>query len=446
MNFTPHPYQCRAEQFILANPYCALWLDMGLGKTVITLRALMALIAMGELRRVLIIAPKRVVETTWPEERLKWAGLSRLSMEIILGKQADRLAACETRADLHVINRENVPWLVKYFGKRWPYDGVVIDEASSFKNPSAKRVRALRAVRKRLKRIVQLTGSPAPNGLMDLWAQFAILDGGERLGSSVTRFRDQYFTKSYNGFSWDLRPGAEDLIHAKIQDLVLAMQAQDYLELPPLMTNAVPVAMGAQAEALYRELTREWYLELGGKWITAANAGVLTGKCLQIANGALYDENHAWAEVHGAKLDALEELLDGIDGGVVVAYQFQSDRWRLRQRFPKAVEYEGPETVAAWNAGQVRLLLMQPQSSAFGINLQAGGNHVIWFGLNWSLDLHQQFNARLHRQGQTKPVFVHYLVAEGTVDEAVMEALSGKQRTQQALLDAVKAQWSALPA
>ncbi|MCL5292556.1 MAG: DEAD/DEAH box helicase [Actinobacteria bacterium] len=447
MKFTPHVYQEHAVEKIVELPAVGLFLDMGLGKTVATLTAIDELLYdRFEVGRVLVIAPLRVAESVWPAEIEKWDHLSHLRISKVLGTPRERLAALSALADIYVINRENVGWLVDYYGKDWPFDTVVVDELSSFKSSKAKRFRALRKVRPLINRIVGLTGTPASNGLIDLWAQLYLLDQGERLGKNVTGYRNRYFDPGRQDprrrvvYEWVPKLGAEEAIHRKISDICVSMRAEDYLDLPERIDNVVTVRLPSTARESYEQLERQFLLPFIGGDVVAKTAAVLANKLLQLANGAVYDEHGGVEEIHIAKLDALEELIEEANGKpVLVAYAYRHDLARLQERFSKAWVLETPEDVRRWNAGEVPLLLAHPASAGHGLNLQVGGNTVVWFGLTWSLELYQQFNARLHRQGQKNSVIVHHLVAENTMDEQVMKVLEGKTAGQTALLEAVKA-------
>lgn len=437
---TLHPYQLAAVQHILDTPRCALWVEMGLGKSIATLTAIEALLDSVEIRRVLVVAPLRVAHSTWPAEIAKWG--IRVSHKVITGTAAQRRAAAESSADIHLINYENIPWIVEQYGKAWPWDMVVLDESSKMKNRASLRWKALAKVSGRITRLVELTGTPAPNGLIDLWAPICLLDRGARLGRSLTRFRERWFTADYFGYTYTPKPGAEAEIHAAVADLVLTLRAEDYLALPDYVPVRVPVTLPAPARDLYTRLEKDMFLALAEGEVTAISAAALSNKCRQAANGHLYVDggNGAWERVHDAKLQALADLIAEAQGApLLVAYSYQSDLARLRQAFPTArVLDENPRTVDQWNAGQIPLLLAHPQAAGHGLNLQAGGHLLCWFGLDWSLELYQQFNARLYRQGQTKPVFVYHLVAEDTVDELVLERIQSKRAVQDILLDALK--------
>lgn len=400
-----------------------------------------------EASRVLVVAPLRVAATVWAEETRKWDHLTGLRCVKVLGSQQDRLAALDTDADIYIINRENVDWLCRTCQerKRWPFDMVVLDELSSFKSASAARFKALRRVRPAISRIVGLTGTPAPNGLLDLWAQIYLLDEGERLGKTLGGFRARYFDEGRrNGnivYNWIPKRGAEEAIYEKLMDLCISMKAADYIELPERIDTEVRVRLGERAQADYDKLEHDMLLPLkeGGE-ITAASAAVVTGKLLQLANGAVYDAERKYHVIHDEKLDALEDLIESAQGQpVLVYYSYQHDLQRILQRFPKAKQLFSAKDVDMWNAGKIPIMLAHPDSAGHGLNLQFGGHILIWFGLTWSLEKYQQANARLHRQGQGKPVTVFHIIAEGTMDEQVMKILSRKEIKQNALIEAVKA-------
>lgn len=450
MRFHPHAYQRHAIDRVLEQPAVGLFLDMGLGKTVITLTALVELMHdRFEVARPLIIAPLRVAETTWATEAAKWDHTRHLRVARVLGPAAARRAALREDADVWVVNRENVPWLVEELGADWPFDMVVIDELSSFKSSSARRFRALRKVRPMIKRVVGLTGTPAPNGLIDLWPQVYLLDGGARLGRTATAYRERWFTPAayvYAGGArvvsrWAPRPGAEREIYAALSDLVVSMRAADWLDLPERVDRVVEVELPRDAREAYARLERDYVLEVeDGSAVVAGGAAVLAGKLLQLAGGAVYDESGAVRELHTAKLDALDELVEASAGKpVLVFYAFKHERDRIVSRIKGARELRGADDVEAWNRGEISVLLAHPASAGHGINLQAGGSTIVWYGLPWSLELYQQACARLHRQGQTERVIVHHLVARDTVDADVMRALAAKGATQDGLLDALRA-------
>lgn len=451
MEFEPHAYQRHAIDRVLEQPAIGLFLDMGLGKTVITLTAIAELMHdRFEASKALIIAPLRVAQTTWTDEAAKWAHTRHLRIAQILGPQKQRLEALDADADIWIVNRENIPWLVEQCGKRWPFDLVVIDELSSFKSASSRRFRALRKVRPFISRIIGLTGTPAPNGLIDLWPQIYLLDGGESLGRTVTAYRERWFApgsyiRTPAGAQvvsrWVPRPGAEREIYAALSDLIVSMSAADWLDLPERIDRIERVELPAKAREQYRLLEREYLIEMAdGEAIVAGSAGVLAGKLLQLAGGAIYDDAGEARVIHDAKLEALDGLIEASAGKpVLLFYAFKHERSRIMERYPEARELHGPDELAEWNRGEIPILIAHPASAGHGLNLQAGGSTIIWYGLPWSLELYQQACARLHRQGQTERVIVHHLVATGTVDEDVMAALAAKSATQDDLLSALRA-------
>lgn len=449
MKFKPHAYQQYCIDRMIADPALGLFLDMGLGKTVSTLTAIADLeYNRFQVRRVLVVAPKKVAEATWSREIEKWDHLSMLRAITVLGSAQRRIRALATPADVYIINRENVAWLVDYYRNDWPFDMVVLDESSSFKNPQAKRFKSLRLVRSRIRRIVELTGTPAPNSLMDLWAQVYLLDGGARLGKTISGYRERFFQPDARNaqqvFSYKPKQEAEQAIHALISDICISMKAEDYLQLPDLVEVNVPVALDAAAKKAYARMEQEMLLEVDGEAIDAGSAAVLSGKLLQLCNGAIYDAERGVHRVHDCKLDAFLEVVEGLAGKpALVFYGFQHDRDRIMKALGKSGlrvrQYARPQDADDWNAGQIDILLAHPASTAYGLNLQQGGNHVIWFGLTWSLELYQQANKRLHRQGQSEKVIVHNLVVENGMDADVMAALNGKADAQNALMDALKA-------
>lgn len=443
MEFKPHEYQQRAIRKVEDQARVGLFLDMGLGKTVITLTAVKDLIEDFAVTRVLVIAPKRVAEDTWTRESAKWDHLRDLRISPVLGGPVERRKALEAEADVYVIGRDNVQWLVEHLGRYWPFDMVVIDELSSFKNPQAKRFRALRKVMPRVDRVVGLTGTPSPNGLMDLWAEVYLLDQGERLERTIGAYRELYFRPgASNGhvvYQWLPKRGAAKTIEDKLSDLCVSMSAADYLQLPERIDNVIPVKLQAAELEKYKELEREQVVSLGDdQTIVALNAAAVMNKLLQMANGCVYTEGGAYAAIHERKLEALAEIIDTTDEPVLVFYNFQHDRDTILEEIDDAQLLKGPEDIAAWNRGEIRVLLAHPASVGYGLNLQDGGHVIVWYGLTWSLELYQQANARLYRQGQEKPVIIHHLVAEDTVDEQVMKALQAKDTSQAALLAALK--------
>lgn len=395
-----------------------------------------------EVTKVLVIAPLRVAEDTWSRESEKWDHLRHLRISKVLGTAAQRKAALEADADIYVINRENVVWLTENL-RHWDFDMVVIDELSSFKNPQSKRFRALRKVIMRSSRVVGLTGTPSPNSLMDLWAEIYLLDRGERLGKTLGAYREEFFRpgarNGYVVYNWSLRPGCREKIEKRISDICVSMSAADYLTLPKRIDNVIPVRLTESEMELYRTMEQEQLLHLGDSDdIVALNAAAVMTKLLQIANGRAYNVDGQPVDIHRKKLEALQEIIDDTDSPVLVFYSFQHDLEAIRAVLPDARKLEGSKDIKEWNDGHIRVLLAHPASVGYGLNLQEGGHTIIWYGLTWSLELYQQANARLYRQGQTKPVIIHHLVAEGTVDEQVMTALQHKDLSQAALLAALK--------
>ncbi len=443
MKYEPHEYQTFATDFILGHPIAAVLLEMGLGKSVITLTAVFDLTLDSFLiRKVLVIAPLRVARDTWPEEIEKWDHLRGLSYTVAIGSEAERKTALLQRAQVYLINRENVDWLVNKSGLPFDYDMVVIDELSSFKAYSSKRFRALRKIRPGVKRMVGLTGTPSSNGLIDLWAEIGILDMGRRLGRYVTHFRDSFFVPDKRNqqtvFSYKSKPGAEEEIYRLISDITISMKNTDYLKLPELIINEIPVRLSSEERRRYQTLKKDMVLSLGDREIDAVNAAALSGKLLQMANGAVYDENGSAVRIHDRKLEALEDLLEAANGKpVLIAYWFKHDLERILERFP-AERLDSTDSIRRWNSGEIPIAAIHPASAGHGLNLQAGGSTLVWFGLTWSLELYQQTNARLWRQGQKDTVVIHHIVAKDTVDEQVMAALKRKDRTQSALIDAVR--------
>ena len=450
MKYVPHDYQSYATEFILTHPVAAILLQMGLGKSVITLTAMQELFRRGEIHKALVIAPLRVARDTWPEEIRKWDHLKGMTYSVAVGSAGERRNALSVSPQITLINRENVPWLVESMGKRFDYDMVVIDELSSFKNWEAKRFRALMKVRPGVKRIVGLTGTPSPNGYMDLFAEYRALDMGERLGRFIGRYREAYFTPDRWGngqvYSWKLRPGAEEEIFRKISDITVSMKSVDHLKMPECVMNHVPVHMDERERDLYETLKEELFLRVinkdGLKEIDAKNASVLCNKLSQMANGAVYTEDSEVVRIHDRKLDALEDLIEAANGNpLLVAYWYQHDFQRIRERFPEVRALRNSEDIRDWNAGKISVGAIHPASAGHGLNLQAGGSTLVWFGLTWSLELYLQTNARLWRQGQkAETVVIHHLVTEGTIDERILQALKSKDRSQETLINAVKAQ------
>lgn len=449
MIFTPYPFQQAGIDWILGRPACALFWGMGTGKTVTTLTALDILLALGETRQVLVIAPKRVAEDTWSKETAKWEHLQHLHIIKIMGDKNGRLEAVnkalEGFGDIYVINRELVPWLCETLGDRWPWDTVVIDELSSFKSASAKRFKALRRFRGRIERIIGLTGTPASNGLIDLWPQMYLLDRGERLGRAIGAYRTRFFRPDrMNGhivYSYKLLPGAEDAIYEAIGDICMSLRKDDVLQLPGQIYENIELTFPTPEMKRYKKFERDQVMQAMDDegTIIAQNAAALTNKLLQYANGAIYDEAHNVHELHTVKLDALEELIEEANGEpVLVLYAYQHDRDRIRQRIPGCRSLDTSEDISAWNRGELSIALAHPASVGHGLNLQEGGHIIIWFGLTWSLELYQQANERLNRPGQKNVCRIYHLVIKGTHDERVLRALEAKDITQQGLLDALK--------
>jgi SNF2 family DNA or RNA helicase len=442
MKYEPHDYQKYAAEFVVKNPVSALFLDCGLGKTVITLTALWELLLdYFEVSRVLVIAPLRVARDTWIGECCKWDHLEGIMISRVLGNETERRSALQKKANVYVINRENVEWLVEQY--RWDFDMVVIDELSSFKSHRAKRFKALRKVRPKVDRIIGLTGTPAPNGLLDLWAEIGILDMGQRLGRFIGAYRERFFLPDKRSremvYSYKPKNGAGETIYQLISDIAISMKAADYLEMPDCIYNRIGVVLDDREIESYRKLEADLLLPFEDGDVDARNAAGLSNKLLQMANGAVYDENRVVRHIHDRKLDALEDLVEAANGKpVLVAYWYKHDKERIQQRF-QAVELDTAESFQDWNCGEIPLALIHPASAGHGLNLQAGGSTLVWFGLTWSLELYQQTNARLWRQGQQEVVVIHHLIAENTLDEKVMKALELKDCGQSALIDAVRA-------
>lgn len=435
-----HEYQERCIEFIHTTPKCALWLEMGLGKSTTTLTAVSDLLDGLSVSRVLVVAPLRVAKSVWVQEAKKWQHLRHLTFSVCVGSERQRIAALHSTADVYVINRENVKWLVDFYKRKWPFDCVVLDESSSFKNASSQRFKALKKVSDLIDRMVQLTGTPTSNGLLDVWAQIALLDNGSRLGRSMTVYKQRFFESDYMGYKFTPIKGAQQLIEGLISDVVVSMRAEDYLQLPERIDLKIPVELDSKTAKLYKELEQEFLLKIEDEEITAMTAATLAGKLLQVSNGAIYTNEHGnFIELHNEKLDALEELIELNNEHLLVAYNFKSDLVRLKKRFPFAVALDKDEsTIDRWNNGEIQMLLAHPASASMGLNLQRGGSVIVWFGLNWSLELYQQFNARLHRQGQEKPVRIIHLVASGCIDEKVLQAIDNKAKTQDDLLNALR--------
>lgn len=451
MEYKPHEYQKHCINRIIDTPRLGLFLDMGLGKTSIVLSAVKELkYNRFAVSKVLVIAPKKVAEGTWSKEKDKWDHTRCLRISRVLGSEKKRIRALYEPADVYIINRENVVWLVDFYKNDWPFDMVVIDESSSFKSHKAKRFKALSAMAPRIKRIVELTGTPSPNGLADLWAQLYLLDEGARLGTRYAGFRERYFDAGprHNGivYKYSVKQGSEEAILSAISDICVSMKASDYLELPDCIMHEIPVELDPKAAKAYRELEREMVLELPDDEVTVTSAAALSNKLLQLGNGAIYGEDHSVHEVHGCKIEAFMELIESLSASgknALVFYNYQHDRVRLQKALAKTGlvvrELKTTEDEDDWNAGKIDILLTHPASSAYGLNLQQGGNHVVWFGLNWNYELYTQANKRLHRQGQTEKVIIHHLVCERARDEDVMAALARKDDVQQFVMESLKA-------
>lgn len=450
MKYEAHDYQTYATNFILEHPISAILLDMGLGKSVITLTSINDLLFDSfEIHKVLVVAPLRVARDTWPAELEKWEHLHGLTFSVAVGSETQRKAALLQKVDIYIINRENVEWLVTKSGLSFDYDMLVVDELSSFKSYQAKRFRSLSSVRPKVKHVVGLTGTPSSNGLMDLWAEFRLLDMGKRLGRFITHFRSDYFVPDKRNqqivFSYKPKPGAEEAIYRLVSDITISMKSTDYLKMPECVINEVPVRLSEKEMICYQTLKDDLILSLDGQDIDAANAVGLSNKLTQMANGAVYGENGNVIEVHGRKLDALEDLIEAANGkSVLVAYWFKHDLSHIEERLQKRhisfSKLDTAESISRWNNGELPVALVHPASAGHGLNLQSGGSTLIWFGLTWSLELYQQTNARLWRQGQTADtVVIHHIIAEDTIDEKIMTTLRKKDKTQSALIDAVKA-------
>ena len=450
MKYSPHDYQKYAIQYIEEHPTAAVLLDMGLGKTSITLTALADLLFDSfEVHKVLVIAPLRVAKVTWGAEIEKWEHLSLLQYAVAVGTEEERLAALQSKADIYIINRENVQWLIEKSGMQFDFDMVVVDELSSFKNWQSKRFKAFMKVRPKVNRIVGLTGTPSGNGLMDLFAEFKLLDMGERLGRFITQYRTAFFSPDKrNGqivYSYKALPGAEDAIYDRISDITISMRASDHLKMPELISTQYEVELSEKEREKYDEFKKELVLQLPEHEVTAANAASLTGKLSQMANGAVYSDDETVSVIHDKKLDALEDIIEAANGKpILVAYWFKHDAERICRRLDfLKVEYariSSPGSIEMWNKGEFAVGLIHPASAGHGLNLQSGGSHLVWFGLTWSLELYQQTNARLWRQGQTsETVVIQHIITKGTVDEQIMKALKTKDTSQSALIDAVKA-------
>lgn len=445
MKYSPHDYQTYATNFILEHPISAVLLEMGLGKSVITLTAILELMyEYFEVGKVLVIAPLRVARDTWPEEIKKWEHLKGITYSVVIGTEAERKSALSVKADIFLINRENVDWLITKSGYSFDFDMVVIDELSSFKSSAAKRFKSLLKVRSKVKRIVGLTGTPSSNGLMDLWAEFRLLDMGERLGRYITNYRNNFFVPDKRNqqmiFSYKSRPGAEEEIYRLISDITISMKCADFLDMPQCVMNEITVQLSEKEKSLYDDLKKDMVLSFENNEIDAVNAAALSGKLLQMANGAVYDDNNKVINIHEHKLEALEDLIEGANGKpVLIAYWYNHDLLRIKSKF-KVREIKTSKDIKDWNKGNIPAAVIHPASAGHGLNLQSGGSTLVWFGLTWSLELYQQTNARLWRQGQKETVIIHHIVCKGTIDEKVMDSLDKKYKGQENLINAVKAE------
>ena len=444
MRYVAHNYQNYAKDFILAHKVSALFLDCGLGKTITTLTAINELMYDSfEISKVLIIAPLRVAQSTWKEEIEKWDHLNLLRYSIAVGDEKERLKALKQNSDIYIINRENVDWLVTKSGMDFNFNMLIIDELSSFKSHTSKRFKSLLKIRPYFERVVGLTGTPSSNGLMDLWAEFRVLDLGERLGRYITHYRNEYFLPDKrNGtviFSYKPQPNAEERIYRRLADITISMKSTEYLKMPELILNELEINLDEEDQMKYKRFKKEMVMTIKEKEIDAINAASLSNKLIQLANGSIYDEDKKFYEVHNKKLDKLEEIIESANGKpVLVAYWFKADKERIEKRF-KVREIKTADDIKQWNMGMINLALIHPASAGHGLNLQSGGSTLVWFSLTWSLELYQQTNARLYRQGQKDTVVIHHLITKNTIDEDIMKSLKRKDKTQEALMRAVKA-------
>ena len=446
MNYNPYDYQKYATNFIKTHKEAVLLLDVGLGKTSCALTAIKDLLDSGEVKKVLVIAPLRVAKITWSDEIQKWDHLSGLRYSVVVGTEKQRLKALEKDADIYIINRESVEWLIHKSFKKFNYDMLVIDELSSFKSYSAKRFKALMNMRHRLNRVVGLTATPSSNSLMDLFSEYKLIDGGVRLGQYITHYREKYFDPDKRNanviFSYKLKPFAEEAIYSKIDDITISMKAVDYLKMPPILYNEIKVELDQKERKIYEILKKDMIVALEDKEIDAMNAASLSNKLLQMANGSVYGEEKEVIHLHDKKLDALEEIVEAANGNsVLCAFWYKHDLERIKARFgDKCQEINSESSIRKWNSGDIQIGLIHPMSAGHGLNLQSGGSILVWFGLTWSLELYQQTIGRLYRQGQTRSVIIHHIVSKDTIDERVMSALKNKEVSQDALIRAVKAE------
>lgn len=432
-----HNYQKVALNIILKKKKCALFLDMGMGKTIITLTAISKMLDDFFINKTLIIAPLRVANSVWTNEAKKWEHLQHLKIKVCTGTQKERLSAINSDSDIYIINRENIPWLIQ--NCKWKWDSVIIDESSSFKNQASKRFRALKKITKYLKNIVLLSGTPSPNGEMDLWSQLYLIDNGERLGRTITSYRRKYFNQDYMHFKYTIIESCSDIIKKLIKDVCITMSSEDYLDLPEIISLMEYIEIPEKIKKIYKSFKKDFVLSLEHKDIEAVSSAVLSNKLLQICNGAIYDKDKNTHELHDLKLIALKEIIeDNPNENFLIAYNFKSDLRRILKTIPTAIKLETKEQEDEWNKGNIKILVAHPMSAGHGLNLQFGGNIIVWFGLNWSLELYQQFNKRLHRQGQKKPVRIIHIVAKGYLDDKIILALNNKAETQQDLINYLK--------
>jgi len=437
-----HDYQNKNVEWMKETGKCALWCEMGTGKSIMTLTAIADLSDGFEVNKTLVIAPLRVANNTWHTEILNWEHTKHLTYRICTGTTKNRLSQLMLPADIYIINRENVKWLVDHYGKKWPFDMVVIDESSSFNSSKSQRFKALRKVTPYIDRLIELTGTPSPQGLIDIWPQIALLDNGERLGRNMTQFKQRYFDSDYMGYKLTPKPDAKQRIEKKLSDLVISMKSEDYLQLPDRIDIVHSVQLTASEMKTYKEFEKHLVMEMQHEEdIIASNAAVLAGKLLQLCNGSIYlDDTGRYETFHSRKIDALKDIVeDNPNENILIAYNFKFDLEQIKEKFPDAVVLgkEGDE-IEAWNRGEIKMLLAHPASASMGLNLQKGGSMIVWYGLTWSLEYYQQFCARLHRQGQQKPVRIVHIVAQGCKDECVMQAIENKAETQEALMQALK--------
>lgn len=438
-----HDYQLRAIQFIKEHPFAGCFLDMGLGKSVITLTAISDMMNNLEVSKTLIVAPKKVAETTWTDECDKWEHLCDLRVARVMGDEQKRIQALNRDADIYVIGRDSFVWLAMYYKFKLPFDTLVIDELTSFKSPSSQRFKAMRKVRPHFTHIIGLTGTPAPNGYLDLWSQVFCLDGGERLGKFVTHYKRTYFKEVKSSQGWTMKcsllKGAKEAIEKKIGDICIAMKGEDYLSLPDMNIIPFRVQLPSPIMKRYNQFESDMVLSVSkSELIIASSAAALMNKLSQYANGCVYTEDHLPREIHDEKLEALTEIVEQAKSPVLCFYQYKHDVARITRNIPDARVYEGEQDLRDWNEGKIPLLLAHPASTAYGLNMQRGGHNIVWFGMGWNLELFQQANARLYRQGQQYPVNVYLLLCEGTVDNLAYKAILRKEGEQDMLMDSIK--------